>query len=89
MQSLPRNFHNDERDRFWARKKKEHEMDIPQVVVLPIQAIEQGRTYAHNNRLETSFQMTEAQLRDTAATALECMKPAARALLLEQIKEAA
>lgn len=26
MQPLPRNFHNDERDRFWARKQQEHTM---------------------------------------------------------------
>ncbi|HTH11645.1 MAG TPA: hypothetical protein VMA55_18895 [Acidovorax sp.] len=64
-------------------------MDIPQVVMLPIQAIEQGRTYAQNNRIETSIHVTEAQLRDIAAMALESMKPAARALLLEQMKEAA
>lgn len=73
-----------------ARKLKESQMDhIPRVVMLPITAIEQGRIYPSNNRIETSFQMTEAQLRDTAATALECMTPQARALLLEQIREAA
>ncbi len=64
-------------------------MDIPRVVMLPIQAIEQGRTYAHNNRIETSVHVTDAQLRDIAAVALEQMRPAARALLLEQIKVAA
>jgi hypothetical protein len=73
-----------------ARKLKESEMDIPRGEIwVPIQAKSQGSIDTHNGRLLTGFYMTESQLRDTAATALECMTPAARALLLEQMKETA
>ena len=56
---------------------------------VPIQAIRQGGIDAHNSRILTGFHMTEAQVRDTAAVALECMTPQARALLLAQIGETA
>lgn len=81
------NFHEQERRRFWALKK-ESEMNAPKDFI-PIVAKRQGVTDPLNGNIVTSFSMTPAQIRDAAATLLLEMTPEARALLLEQIKEAA
>ncbi|KQP36106.1 hypothetical protein [Pseudorhodoferax sp. Leaf274] len=88
MQPLPRNFQEEERDRFWARKLKEHEMyDLTEPV--PLVARRVGEIDFSSGAQQIQLHMSQKQIRDAAATLLQCMKPEARALLLEQIKEAA